>query len=242
MSTGLTKIVSVADVMTPRSLFLSVPRQHLGHAPKLAEENGFTTIPIIDGGIICSYWSQTGRRELPITRRLKVAHDLPLVAALPRLMRTTTHFVYYDHELVGLVNLSDLNKPLGRLPWLHLLLDVEQRILEASIHLPKDSVATALGRPAARARQLQAKARANDVDLPLLSFALFSQVLQAAIRLKLIDLSPEEAGRMTKMRNRLAHGTLKPIEGPVDGKELQWVYLTSQRILSQLRAAGPGKN
>jgi hypothetical protein len=220
--------------MTPRSLFLSVPKGQLDQASKLAEENGFTAIPIVDGGVVSCYWSQPASRELPITRRLKVTHDLPLMAALPRLMAAATHFVYYDRELIGLINLSDLNKPLGRLPWLHLLLDVEQRILEASIHLSQDSVEIALGKAAGRTKKRQANARANDVHLSLLSFAQFSDALQAAIRLNLIDMSIEGAARMTKMRNRLAHGTLKPIEGPMDGKELDWVRATCRRITDQL--------
>jgi len=231
---ALTKIVTVADVMTPRSLFVCAPQEKPDQAVTLAETHGFTAVPIVDNGSVSSYWSRSAARALPIARRLKLAHDVPLPVALPHLIGGTTHFVYYQRELVGLINLSDLNKPLGRLPWLQLVLDLERRILEASVDLADETVATALGEAARHARKRQAKARANDVHLPLLSFALFSEVLCAATELKLITMTPEEIERLVRTRNHLAHGTLRPIEGSSDGKNLLWLCSRSRQIACEL--------
>ncbi|MFB3779401.1 MAG: hypothetical protein ACE141_17415 [Bryobacteraceae bacterium] len=227
-------VVTVADVMTPRSLFIGVAPEKSDQAAAIAEREGFTAVPIVANGAISSYWSRSAARVLPIVRRLKLLHDLPLPIILPRLTTGMTHFVYFQRELVGLINLSDLNKPLARLPWLQLLLDVEQRILETCVDLADETVADALGHAARHARQRQARARTTDVHLPLLAFAHFSEILRAAVQLKLITLNAEHLGRLVQARNRLAHGSTKLIESPSDGKELLWVCSRSQEIVCEL--------
>src|SRR5205823_1116077 len=119
----------IEDIMTPRSLFVSVFPDEADHAPHLAEEKGFDVIPIVRKGEIADYWSRKLRKVKRITQRHRIPHNTSVEDVLARLNRHLIQFVYYRTEVVGLVDLSDLNKPLGRLAWLQAILECEQAIM-----------------------------------------------------------------------------------------------------------------
>lgn len=108
----------IEDIMTPRSLFICVDEQESQTAAKVAHEMNFDVVPLLCRGEIRNYWSQAANRQLPITKRHRVSHDAAIEQVLPRLNDHLVQFVHYRFQIVGLVDISDLNKPVARLTWL----------------------------------------------------------------------------------------------------------------------------
>jgi hypothetical protein len=199
----------------------------------MAEKHDFDAIPILRKGEIKDYWSRSAGRILPITRRHRVTHDTCVEQVLQRLNEHVIQFVYYRSEVVGLVDLSDLNKPLARLTWLQPILECEQAIFMKTLlcRFSESEVAKALGDAAKGARTRRQRAKKEDLDTPLLGFAQFSDVLNAGVVLKVVHLSSEEIQRLNELRKRLVHGVRSLVEKRSDGEELQWALHVCRSIL-----------
>lgn len=223
----------VEDIMTPRSLFICVDQQAPDRAAQIAEGNNFDAVPLLCGGEIRKYWSQAEKRCLPITKRHRVAHDTPIEHVLPRLNSHPVQFVYYRSEIVGLVDISDFNKPLAKLAWLRQILELEQSLLTrvAVSKLSEEAVIEALGPSAERTKDRQRQAHRENLDLPLLTFAQFGDILKATTKLGMIQLADDEIKRLNNLRNRLAHGARTLIEKRSDATELMWALHTCRRLL-----------
>jgi CBS domain-containing protein len=124
--TGSIRTLTVDEVMTPRSMLYVVSPDRLGEAAYIADQYGFDAVPIVSEGEIHSYWSRRSRRERRIARSQRVSYKQSLAAVLARLVRHGVHFVQYDSQVVGLVDLSDLNKPNARTLFMEPLLALEQ--------------------------------------------------------------------------------------------------------------------
>lgn len=214
----------VEDIMTPRSLFKCVDEQESHSAKQIADENNFDVVPLLRRGEIQSFWSREANRVLPITKRHRVSHDTRVEEALPRINEHGVQFVHYRSQIVGLVDISDLNKPLARLAWIRPILECEQALLSRAQegNFTEDEIAKALGHVAKDVRKRQRKAHRENLDLPLLSFAYFGDLLKATVKLGLVHLADDEIKRINSLRNRLAHGGRELIEKRSDGEELVW--------------------
>src|SRR6266436_85007 len=124
-------VVHAEDIMTPRNLL-----EHRGsdaHATAVASEMGFDAIPISrSDGRVLEFWSQTDRRRVRIRRAHRTAHDSPIESLLGPLGAHVVQFVCYRTEVVGLIDASDLNKPIARIAWLHPMLELERSLLDAA--------------------------------------------------------------------------------------------------------------
>src|SRR6185295_10667692 len=119
----------VEDIMTPRSLFICVDEQESHAAAKVAHAMNFDVVPLLRRGEIRNYWSRAAKRNLPITKRHRISHDAAIEDVLPRLNDHIVQFVHYRSQIVGLVDISDINKPVARLAWLRSILECEQSLL-----------------------------------------------------------------------------------------------------------------
>src|SRR2546422_3350544 len=152
--------VRAEDVMTPRNLL-----QHRGRdvdAEKLAAAMRFDAIPISrSDGRILEFWSRTDRQRIRIRRIHRTAHDASIESLLDPLGAHVIQFVYYRSEVVGLIDASDLNKPIARIAWLHPMLELERSLLDAAraFEITEEEQATALGKTATRARARQRSAK-----------------------------------------------------------------------------------
>ena len=199
--------VRAEEVMTPRSQLRCATRD--AEAQVLAEKNNFDAVPLLRrGGLVAEFWSRADGQSARITRRHRVAHDTLLEHLLRPLGEHLIQFVYYRSELVGLIDASDLNKPIARLAWLQPMLELERAILEAVrlAGIDDERQAKALGTDAASTRRRQAKAKRHDLGLPLLEFAQFSPLLRAAGNLSIVRLDSKEISELNDFRNRAAHG------------------------------------
>lgn len=237
-------IVRIEDIMTPRSVLVSVAENELDRAKVEAEANDFEAVPLHRDGLIRRFWSRSRGDVCEITDIHRAGHDQGVRDILSRLAQHIVVFVHYRSEVVGLVDLSDLNKPLARLSWLHSLLELEQAVA-MTVRPPsfQDSeVAVALGtRPANSAKKRKEKARAEDLDLPLLAFAHYAEVLTAATQLKILALTAEEVQRLNEVRKRAAHGAMTPVRKQSDGAELAWAIDTCEKSVRALRPANHNK-
>lgn len=224
----------VEDIMTPRSLFVCVDEQESHMAAEVADEKNFDVVPLLSRGEIRTYWSRASDRLLPITKRHRVSHDTAIEEVVPRLNDQLVQFVHYRSQIVGLVDVSDLNKPLARLVWMRPILECEQTLLNRiqGGNFTEVEVIEALGHAAANARRRQRHAARENLDLPLLSFAHLSDILKTAAILKVIRLTDGEIKRLNNLRNRLAHGCRELIEKRSDGEELLWALEACRRILA----------
>lgn len=222
--------------MTPRSMFKVVSDNEIDRAPQLAKKYNFDAIPVIRHGAITKYWDRRAGKVLPMTKRHRIPHDASVEEALPRLNENLVQFVYYRSEVVGLVDLSDLNKPLGRLPWLHPVLECEQIIITKSDGkgFTEEAIFTALGKDAAKSvRRLREKAQKENLSIPLLAFAHFSEVLNVAFHLGILQIEKAEIDLLVELRNRLAHAGQNVIEErKTDGKKLLEALKICRRILA----------
>ena len=132
------------------------------------------------------------------------------------------------------MNLSDLNKPFGRLTWLQSILEVEQAVLTRVLEqrVPESEIITALGDAAKKALRWRRKAKKEDIDTSLLTYAGFADVLKAAQALGILKITSSDIDRLKQIRNRVAHGVQNLVEQRSDGVELEWVIHCCRRILA----------
>jgi len=227
---------SAEHIMTPRSVLHCVDDEDFELARKIADERKFDAIPIIARGAIRRYWSREEQIPIRITTRHRVSHDTPIEKLLPRFEANGVQFVFYRTETVGLVDVSDLNKPLARMVWLHPMLECEQRIIEQSVKRGYEDaeVAKVLGQSANGVLRKHRKALQKDLKLPLLSFAYFREVLKVAVELQIISLLETEIEKLNVLRNRLAHPGRSLIENKAQCGELIWAKKICDQILKQL--------
>ena len=141
--------------------------------------------------------------------------------------------------MVGLIDASDLNKPIARLVWLHPMLELERTILDAVRHrrIDDERQAEALGNQAKRTRKRQETAQQHNLEMPLLEFAQFQPLLRAAVHLGIIQLTEEDIAELNKWRMRAAHGAREVvIEDRSDCERLMQILKT---VRAAIRSANP---
>jgi len=203
--------------MTPRNLLQLRSRDD--DAEKLATTSGFDAIPISrSDGKILEFWSGTEKRRIRIRRAHRAAHDAPIESLLAALGAHIVQFVHYRSEVVGLIDASDLNKPIARIAWLYPMLELERSLLDAARArgISEQDQASALGKHATAARKRRASAKRNDVELPLLEYAQFLDLLRASRHLGLIDLDDTAMNELNAVRKRAAHSGDVVVENRAD--------------------------
>ena len=199
--------IRAEDIMTPRRRLLNAMTDD--EANQVAQENGFDAVPFINSdGSVREYWSKDANRRLPITRRHRTLYDEPVERLLKVLGAHVIQFVFYRSEMVGLIDASDLNKPRACLAWLEPMLELERAILNAVVErkIDESKQFKALGRDAKVTLKRQRAAKKHDLHLPLLQYAQFPHLLNAARNLGLIDLSNDEQRELNIFRIGAAHG------------------------------------
>jgi hypothetical protein len=228
--------LNAEHIMTPRSVLRCVENGDFDSAQKIADKEKFDAIPIIDHGAILGYWSKEEQAPVRMTTRHRVSHDTPIEKLLPRFKAHGIQFVYYRTELVGLVDVSDLNKPLARMVWLHPMLECEQRIIEQTVKqsYQEAEIVGALGGAAKNALRKYHKALQRDLKLPLLSFVSFREVFCAGVKLGIISVPEVEIEKLNDLRNRCAHPGRRLIEHRDQCNELFLAKQICTNILKQL--------
>ena len=192
--------------MTPRKLLYLGRRD--ADAEKVAAAKGFDAIPISrPDGKILEFWSRTDKRRIRIRRAHRTAHDTSIESLLVPLGQHMIQFVCYRSEVVGLIDASDLNKPIARIAWLHPMLELERSLLDAArmFKITDGEQAAALDKHATVARKRQASAKRHDLEMPLLEYAQFADLLRAGRRLGLLDLDDSAINGLNAVRKRAAH-------------------------------------
>jgi hypothetical protein len=218
--------------MTPRSVMVTVAPNEVEKARLIAEKREFDAVPIVGERDIESYWCRRQGKVKQITARQRVSFELSVRDALRDLVRTGVHFVEYRSHIVGLVDVSDLNKPRARLVFLQPLLELEQSVtLVARLRdIPDEVTERHLRERAEVARYRQRTARKRNLDAPLLEFAQFGDVLMASRRMGLLTSTDAEIGKLSGVRNSLFHGARRPVERFEDGAKLAWALEACERI------------
>lgn len=204
--------VHAEDIMTPRRFLKQAADETT--AKMAADRGGFDAVPILRrDGLVTQFWSRAAGAKIRISRQHKTRHDSMIEQLLPMLGAHIVQFVYYRSELVGLIDASDLNKPIARLVWLQPMLELERAVLDAVQYhaIDDERQAAALGHEAGSARARQAKAKRHDLEMPLLGYAQFPFLLRAAVRLGIIQLSEQDLTELNEVRKRAAHGALHSV-------------------------------
>lgn len=199
-------LVRAEDIMTPKK-FLHHGRSD-ADAEKVAADKGFDAIPISrSDGKILEFWSRTDGRMIQIRRAHRTTHDTSIESLLVPLGQHMIQFVCYGSEVIGLIDASDLNKPIARIAWLHPMLELERSLLDAArmFKITDREQAAALGQHATGARTRQASAKRHDLEMPLLEYAQFADLLRAGRHLGLLDLDDSAINGLNAVRKRAAH-------------------------------------
>lgn len=229
--------VRAEDVMTPRTVLQF--RERDVDAASLADSSGFDVVPISrPDGKILEFWSRLERRRIRIRRLHRASHDSPVEALLDPLGAHIVQFVYYRSEVVGLIDASDLNRPVARIAWLQPMLELERTILDAvrAHKIPDDEQAAALGPRARGARKLQSRAKRASLDLPLLDYVHFKDLLYAARVLGFIDLDDGLIDRLNHVRNHAAHSGDVVIEDRSDCSRLREMLSLARTVTRRARS------
>src|SRR6266404_1364136 len=122
--------IRAEEIMTPRHLLRCATTTAV--AVRIARENDFDAIPFIGpNGLVKYFWSRESNSSIKIVRQHRIEYDAPVERLLPSLGAHVAQFVYYRSQCVGLVDASDLNKPIARLI-LHLpMIELERSIVTA---------------------------------------------------------------------------------------------------------------
>ena len=222
--------VRAEDIMTPRKLLDQRSRD--ADAEKVADAMGFDAIPISrSDGKILEFWSRTDRRRIRIRRAHRTAHDASVESLLARLGAHLIQFVCNRSEVVGLIDASDLNKPIARIAWLYPMLELERALLDAARTLKISEVeqAAALGKLATMARRRQAKAKRQDLEMPLLEYAQFPDLLRACRELELLDLDDSSIYDLNTVRKRAAHSGDVVVENRAECARLSVALETARK-------------
>jgi hypothetical protein len=199
-------VVRAEDIMTPRNLLEH--RRSDADAAAVASDMGFDAIPISrPDGRVLEFWSQTDQRRVRIRRAHHTAHDSPIESLLRPLGAHVVQFVCYRTEVVGLIDASDLNKPIARIAWLHPMLELERSLLDAArrFKITEEEQARALRKHAKLARKRQTAAKHQDLELPLLEYAQFPHLLRAGQHLGLFESDDSTIEELNDVRKRAAH-------------------------------------
>jgi hypothetical protein len=198
--------VRAEDLMTPRNALQF--RTCETDAEVLANLSGFDAVPISrHDGKVLDFWSRLERQRVRIRSRHRVPHDTHVESLLKPLGEHVVQFVYYRSEVVGLIDASDLNRPIARIAWLQPMLELERAILDAvrARGFSEEQQSTALRRHASIARGRQRRAKRQNLDLPLMEYAQFKDLLCAARTLEVIDLDDVTIESLNAVRKRAAH-------------------------------------
>jgi hypothetical protein len=236
--------VRAEDIMTPRKLLHH--RRRDADAEKVAAAMGLDAIPISrSDGKILEFWSRTDRRRIRIRRVHRTAHDTSIESLLAPLGAHMIQFVCYRSEVVGLIDASDLNKPIARIAWLHPMLELERSLLDAArtLKITDADQAVALGNHARDAQKRQAKAKRHDLEMPLLDYAQFAELLSAGRNLGLLDLDDSAIYELNEVRKRAAHSGDIVVENRSECARLSGALAIARKAARQtqvLRHRKPG--
>ena len=234
--------VRVEDIMTPRRQLRHAASN--AEAAKAAEKEDFDAIPLTrPDGLVREFWSRADERRIRIRQEYRISYDAPVERLLPPLGSHVIQFVYYRSEMVGLIDASDLNKPIARIVWLHPMLELERSILDAvrARGITDDEQATALGKQAGSTRGRQAKARRHDLALPLLEYAQFPDLLRAAHRLGITQLADEEIDELNRVRKRAAHSGDAVVEDRNDCARIRRALEMARKATRDVEGHSPAR-
>jgi hypothetical protein len=201
--------------LTVRAEDIMTPRRQLKHAVNdaaakvVAEYGGFDAVPLLrPDGLVREFWSRVERKSIRISGQHRTLHDSTVERLLPSLGNHVIQFVYYRAEMVGLIDASDLNRPIARLVWLQPMLELERAILDAvrDLRIDNEQQAAALGKALASTKGRWKKAQRHDLEMPILVYAQFPSLLHAAVRLGISQISERDITELTEFRTRAAHG------------------------------------
>jgi hypothetical protein len=232
--------VRAEDIMTPRNL-LRYGRDD-ADAERLADSNGFDAVPIITAdGKLSNFWSRPDRRRIRIRARHRLQHDAPVERLLLPLGEHVVQFVHYRSEVVGLVDASDLNRPSARIAWLYPMLQLERALLDRirELHVSDDAQAKALGERAMEVLRRQRKAKRAELELPLLEYAMFPELLKAARKLGLVVLDDTSIEALNQVRKRAAHSGDVVVESRADCQRLVQVLATARSTTQAIGRVRP---
>ena len=221
--------------MTPRRLLRSASSD--AEARKVADDEGFDAVPLVrKDGLVREFWNRTTGKRTRLTIRNSTPHDAPVERLLPALGGHVAQFVFYRSEMVGLVDASDLNKPISCLAWLEPMLTLERYILDAVAdrRIEDELQAAALGKAAKSTRAFQARAKNHDLMLPLLEYAQFPSLLRASRNLGITEVSDGEIESLNEVRKRAAHAGGAIIRDRSDCARLQEALALARSLASSI--------
>ena len=234
----------VEDIMTPRSLLRTVSQKNLRGASAIAKREQFDVIPISKDDKIVGFWNSLDRETHALTSDHLVAHDQPVGRILDRLVGQGVQFVSYRDQIVGLVDLSDLNKPLARVTMAQPLLAIEQLIVtEFRARRVSDRRLSAIigDEKIAAAAERRASGRRENLDAPLAEFLYFGDILRVAAHIGLIPTKGRDINRLNHVRNQVLHPAHRLVAVRRDGDRLIWAIAECERILNALSSATGGE-
>lgn len=252
--------ITAADAGVSRERWKSIDASNPSQDVALDEmtRGRFDVLPIVTDSTVDAYWQTEKWNDFssisrkPITDADLAPHDTH-IRDLIRLLAESSRLFYFlshDREVVGLVSVVNLNRRPVKVWLFSLLSEIETRLAQLiSRHINDDTLyGITLGRTTER-KYAQVKLRLwedqdSGLDLPLVEYLYFSDLVDAALDKKLYTVLgysrkdfDRSFGSMVNMRDQVAHPVRSVIR---DAHAIGKLWRRIQRIeeaLNRLREA-----
>jgi hypothetical protein len=214
------------DIMKPRNQLVCADSE--ADAPKRLQENPpYDIIPILSGGKVLAFLERGQPRRETIQIQHLVGAATPILDLVDTMSERRFVFVLGRHEVIGLIQFSDLNDPVVKLPFFVLLEGVERRLVDALQGLVTEDVIPELIRDAKRVdaiRKKMAKLQDDKADRDWVTPMYFREILEAAVHFRKVSLEVVQIEELSAIRNRVVHAAREElIERHGDVKRLSLV-------------------
>jgi hypothetical protein len=203
----------------------------------------YDVILIRDGDRLVAFIERGTLTPKPI----RIQHVVSAETSIPELVESLCEcrfvFIVGRQQVVGLVQLADLNDPIVKLPYFVLLDGLERQIADAIRPLVTEETLPRLKIDPDRLRGLKqkmAKLQKNDADRDWVTLLYFRELLEAAVHFGKLNLSAPRIDDSSTVRTRVSHAaTDELVESHNDVRRLSRVHQLCVELLLGVGAARP---
>ncbi len=195
------------DIMTPRERMTTAGDVDEA-ARKLDEYPQYDVIPIRQSQHILAFLERGASKQRIIQIQHLISAETAILDLVDSLCDRPFTFVVGRHQVVGLVQLADLNDPIVKLPYFVLLEGLERHVADALRPMVVDENLGQFGLDRSRLTSLmskKARLQKAGTDRDWVTLLYFRELLEAAVHLGSLRLSPQEIEDLSVVRNRVAH-------------------------------------
>ncbi len=183
----------------------------------------YDIVPIAQGDRLVAFLERGNHKPKIIQVQHVISDGTPILDLVESLSERQYVFVLGQHEVVGLIQFSDLNDPMVKLPYFVLLEGLERHVADLIRSDVKEETLQRFLDPKrlADVKKKMIGLQNENADRDLVNLLFFREILEAAVGLGLLHLKPDDLDDLSVVRNRVAHAaTVEMVESFTDVRKL----------------------